>query len=116
VKYFRQHLILHESTIPQPWSAYAQRAMVWFCRIIVSSNSADYTNPKAVRASMGSLFHLTIIPEIDLSVALPEIKKHFFLIVLMSAMVYCLIRFKKRLPCFWAMKVMACRRLFKNYR
>ena len=29
---------------------------------------------------MGSIFHLTIIPDIDLSTALPEIKKNFFLI------------------------------------
>jgi TrmH family RNA methyltransferase len=29
---------------------------------------------------MGSIFHLTIILDIDLSTALPEIKKNFFLI------------------------------------
>jgi TrmH family RNA methyltransferase len=29
---------------------------------------------------MGSIFHLTIIPGIDLSAVLPEIKKSFFLI------------------------------------
>jgi TrmH family RNA methyltransferase len=29
---------------------------------------------------MGSIFHLTIIPDIDLSITLPEIKKSFFLI------------------------------------
>ena len=74
-------LILHEINNPRNLGA-LMRSARWFgfAGIIVSSNSADYTNPKAVRASMGSLFHLTIIPEIDLSVALPEIKKHFFLI------------------------------------
>ena len=58
------------------------RSARWFGfdGIILSANSADYTNPKAVRASMGSIFHLTIIPDIDLSAALPEIKKSFFLI------------------------------------
>ena len=29
---------------------------------------------------MGNIFHLTIIPDIDLSAALPEIKKRFLLI------------------------------------
>ncbi|HOE33089.1 MAG TPA: TrmH family RNA methyltransferase, partial [Smithella sp.] len=48
--------------------------------IILSANSVDFTNPKAIRASMGSFFHLTMIPEVDLIEALPEIRKHFFVI------------------------------------
>jgi TrmH family RNA methyltransferase len=74
-------LILHEVNNPRNLGALTRSAR-WFGfgGIILSANSADYTNPKAVRASMGSIFHLTIIPDIDLSTALPEIKKNFFLI------------------------------------
>jgi TrmH family RNA methyltransferase len=74
-------LILHEVNNPRNLGALTRSAR-WFGfdGIILSANSADYTNPKAVRASMGSIFHLTIIPNIDLSAALPEIKKSFFLI------------------------------------
>jgi len=74
-------LILHEVSNPRNLGALARSAR-WFGfdEIILSVNSADYANPKAVRASMGSIFHLSIIPDIDLSAALPEIKKSFFLI------------------------------------
>lgn len=74
-------LILHEINNPLNLGALV-RSSQWFGfdGIIISTNSVDYTNPKAVRASMGSIFHLTIIPDIDLSAALPEIKKLFFLI------------------------------------
>jgi RNA methyltransferase, TrmH family len=74
-------LILHEVNNPRNLGALARSAR-WFGfdGIILSVNSADYTNPKAVRASMGSIFHLTIIPDIDLNSVLPEIKKSFFLI------------------------------------
>jgi TrmH family RNA methyltransferase len=74
-------LILHEVNNPRNLGALTRSAR-WFGfdGIILSVNSADYTNPKSVRASMGSIFHLTIIPDIDLSAALPEIKKHFFIV------------------------------------
>jgi TrmH family RNA methyltransferase len=74
-------LILHEINNPRNLGA-LMRSAYWFGfrSIILSSNSADYTNPKAVRASMGSLFHLTIITDVDLSKALPEIKKNYRLV------------------------------------
>jgi TrmH family RNA methyltransferase len=74
-------LILHEINNPRNLGA-LMRSAHWFGfgSIILSSNSADYTHPKAVRASMGSLFHLTIITDVDLSKALPEIKKNYRLI------------------------------------
>ena len=74
-------LILQEVNNPRNLGALARSAQ-WFGfdGIILSANSADYTNPKAVRASMGSIFHLTIIPDIDLDAALPKIKNSFFLI------------------------------------
>jgi len=74
-------LILHEINNPLNLGALARSAQ-WFGfnSIILSANSVDFTNPKAIRASMGSLFHLTMIPEVDLIEALPEIRKHFFVI------------------------------------
>lgn len=74
-------LILNEINNPLNLGALARSAQ-WFGfnSIILSANSVDYTNPKAIRASMGSIFHLTIIPEVDLTEALPDIKKHFFII------------------------------------
>ncbi|HDQ03937.1 MAG TPA: RNA methyltransferase [Deltaproteobacteria bacterium] len=74
-------LILYKINNPRNLGA-LMRSAHWFgfTGIIISENSADYTNPKAVRASMGSLFHLTIVPEVDLSTTLPEIKKDFFII------------------------------------
>lgn len=74
-------LILHEINNPLNLGALVRSAQ-WFGfkSIVLSTNSTDYTNPKAVRASMGSIFHLTMIPDIDLNAALPEIKKSFFLI------------------------------------
>lgn len=74
-------LVLHEINNPRNLGA-LMRSAQWFgfSGIILSVNSADYTNPKTVRASMGALFHLAIIPEIDLPAALPEIKNHFYVI------------------------------------
>lgn len=74
-------LILHEINNPLNLGALARSAQ-WFGfkSVLLSANSVDYTNPKAIRASMGSLFHLTMIPEMDLMDALPEIRKHFFII------------------------------------
>ena len=69
-------LILYEVNNPRNLGA-LMRSAHWFgfTNIILSANSADYTNPKAVRASMGSLFHLTIFSGVDLIAALPQIKK-----------------------------------------
>ncbi|HUH66681.1 MAG TPA: RNA methyltransferase [Syntrophales bacterium] len=55
------------------------RAAHWFGieTIVLSAGSADFTNPKVVRAAMGSLFHLQVIADVDLALALPVIKKHF---------------------------------------
>ena len=69
-------LILHEINNPANIGA-LMRSALWFGfnKIILSTNSADYTNPKTVRTSMGSIFHLTIIADADLSATLPTIKK-----------------------------------------
>jgi RNA methyltransferase, TrmH family len=69
-------LILHQINNPSNIGA-LMRSAHWFgfTNIILSTNSADYTNPKTVRASMGGLFHLTIVSDVDLVAALPQIKK-----------------------------------------
>lgn len=74
-------LILHEIKNPGNLGALLRSAL-WFGfdNIVLSANSADCTNPKTVRASMGSLFHLTIVSDIDLMEALPQIKKTHYLV------------------------------------
>jgi TrmH family RNA methyltransferase len=74
-------LILHEINNPSNIGA-LMRSALWFgfANIILSANSAEYTNPKTVRASMGSLFHLNIVSNIDLIAALPQIIKTHYLI------------------------------------
>ena len=69
-------LILYEINNPGNMGA-LMRSALWFgfTNIIISTNSADYTNPKTVRASMGSLFHLTVVSDVDLIAALPQIIK-----------------------------------------
>lgn len=58
------------------------RSALWFGfnNIILSTGSVEYTHPKTVRTSMGSLFHLNIIADVPLKKALPEIKKSCCLI------------------------------------
>jgi TrmH family RNA methyltransferase len=51
-----------------------------FTAILLSRDSVDHTNPKVVRTSMGSLFHLTIISDVDFIKAIPKIKERFFLV------------------------------------
>ncbi len=74
-------LILHEINNPANLGSLLRSAL-WFgfTDIIISANSVDYTNPKAIRASMGVLFHLNIASDIDLTVALPQIKKTHYLV------------------------------------
>lgn len=74
-------LILHEINNPGNIGA-LMRSAHWFgfTNIILSANSADYTNPKTVRSSMGSLFHLTIVSDVDLIAALLQIKKTHYLV------------------------------------
>lgn len=75
-------LILHEINNPNNLGALLRSAL-WFgfSNIILSANSVDYTNPKAIRTSMGSVFHLTIVSGVDLIAALPQIKESHYLVV-----------------------------------
>lgn len=81
VKHSGHALILHEINNPLNLGALARSAQ-WFGfnSILLSANSVDFANPKAIRASMGSLFHLTVMPDVDLVETLPDIRKHFFVI------------------------------------
>ena len=58
------------------------RTAHWFGfeALLLSANAVDFTNPKAVRTSMGSLFHLPIIPDLDFATLLPEMKERYFLV------------------------------------
>jgi TrmH family RNA methyltransferase len=74
-------LVLYEIGNPQNLGA-LMRSAQWFgfdCAIL-SVNCVDYSHPKAVRASMGSLFHLTIVSGVDLIATLPQIKKTHYII------------------------------------
>lgn len=53
------------------------RTACWFgaSGILVSRNSVEYTNPKVLRASMGSMFYLPVVAKLDLAKALVELKK-----------------------------------------
>ena len=74
-------LILYEINNPGNLGALLRSAL-WFGfnNIILSTGSVEYTHPKAVRASMGSLFQLSLVSNIDLKKVLPEIKKFHYLI------------------------------------
>lgn len=70
-------LILDAINNPANLGALARSAS-WFGfdGIIIGSESVDWTNPRAVRASMGSIFHMRIMADVKLAAAVPEIKKH----------------------------------------
>lgn len=74
-------LILHEINNPANLGALLRSAL-WFgfVNIILSDGSVEYSNPKVVRTSMGSLFHLNLISNAPLKNILPEIKKSYYLI------------------------------------
>lgn len=71
-------LILHEINNPGNLGA-LMRSAHWFgfCGLILGHNSVDWTNPKVIRASMGSIFHLAVWADMDLSAVLSEIRKYY---------------------------------------
>ena len=74
-------LILHEINNPGNLGALI-RSACWFgfSGILLSANSVDWTNPKAVRASMGGVFSLRILTNIDIAALLPEIRREYILV------------------------------------
>jgi TrmH family RNA methyltransferase len=49
--------------------------------VILSDDTVEPYNPKVVRSTMGSIFHLPIFDEIDLEKTIPELKKRKFKIL-----------------------------------
>jgi len=76
------HLLIgHAIANPQNLGALIRSAH-WFgfAGILLGPYSVDWTNPKVIRASMGSIFHLTVFQDVDLNVALSVIKEDYVLI------------------------------------
>ncbi len=74
-------LMLHRIGNPNNLGAIL-RSADWFGfeTVLLSESSVEYTNPKTVRASMGSLFHLNIAADLDFSKLLPALREHLYLI------------------------------------
>ncbi|HOD27708.1 MAG TPA: RNA methyltransferase [Syntrophales bacterium] len=51
-----------------------------FRTVLVGAGSADWTHPKVIRTSMGSLFHLNVAADLDLAAVLPALRGRFRLI------------------------------------
>jgi len=72
-------LLLHEINNPNNLGALLRTAdWFGFRTVLLSAGSVDYTHPKVVRTAMGSLFHLTLIDDVDFALALPGIGKSFY--------------------------------------
>ena len=74
-------LLLYQINNPNNLGALLRTAH-WFGfrTVLVSEGSCEATNPKAVRSSMGSLFHLTVIEDLDFDGILLEIRARFRLV------------------------------------
>jgi len=74
-------LLLHEINNPNNLGALLRTAdWFGFRTVLLSAGSVDFTHPKVVRTAMGSLFHLTLIADVDFSATLPELEKSFRLL------------------------------------
>lgn len=58
------------------------RSAHWFgfSSVFLSADTADWTHPKTVRASMGSLFHLDIVAGLDFRILLPVVGSRCLLV------------------------------------
>ena len=74
-------LLLYQTNNPNNLGALFRTAY-WFgfSTIILSRNSCEATNPKAVRASMGSIFHLHVIEGADMEDVVSEIAGRFSIV------------------------------------
>lgn len=74
-------LLLHGINNPNNLGALLRTAdWFGFGTVLLSAGSVDYTHPKVVRTAMGSLFHLTLIADVDFAATLPELGKSFRLL------------------------------------
>jgi RNA methyltransferase, TrmH family len=71
-------LLLYQVNNPNNLGALLRTAH-WFGfrTVLVSEGSCEATNPKVVRTSMGSLFHLTVIGDLDLGAVFVKIRGRF---------------------------------------
>ncbi|MCG8604464.1 RNA methyltransferase [bacterium] len=62
------------------------RTANWFgvSVILMGAGSAEFTNPKVIRSSMGAVFHMPIYTDLDLSLKLAELKEKGYEIVAAS--------------------------------
>ena len=74
-------LLLYQLNNPNNLGA-IMRTAHWFgiTGIILSRNSVDFTHPKVVRASMGSLFYLSMLADVEFAEILPQLKIRYRLI------------------------------------
>ncbi len=71
-------LLLHEVSNPNNLGALLRTAdWFGFRTVLISAGSCEATNPKAVRTSMGSLFHLTLVEGVDFERLLPRLRGRF---------------------------------------
>ncbi len=58
------------------------RTALWFGirLVLIGQGSVDFTNPKVVRSSMGSIFHMTIVDDLPFPETMAVLKKHFSVI------------------------------------
>jgi TrmH family RNA methyltransferase len=74
-------LLLHEINNPGNLGALLRTAdWFGFKTVLLSAGSVDFTHPKVVRTAMGSLFHLTLITDVDFAAMLPDLGKSFLLL------------------------------------
>lgn len=71
-------LLLHQVNNPNNLGALLRTAH-WFGfrTVLLSEGSCEATNPKVIRTSMGSLFHLTVMENLDYDSILLEIRGRF---------------------------------------
>lgn len=74
-------LIGYQISNPQNLGA-LMRSAYWFGfeDILLGGSSVDWKHPKVIRASMGALFHLRILADVDIATALSAIRKDYVLI------------------------------------
>jgi TrmH family RNA methyltransferase len=74
-------LLLHEINNPGNLGALLRTAdWFGFKTVFLSAGSVDFTHPKVVRTAMGSLFHLTLITDVDFVTTLPDLGRSFRLL------------------------------------
>lgn len=54
--------------------------------IIISRNCVDVYNPKVIRSSMGSVFHLNLLKDTELEISLPDLKQKGYKLLLADLM------------------------------